>query len=337
MIPDNGILFLADGSGALFLLFGIALPIVIGLVVLGVVLWALKMVIGFYPLWIEARAASIPFGFVDCFSMHFQHLPRHEIFEALKTLHKAGIDVTCAELQDHVLSGGDLNHVRDAAIAVDKAGLKIGFAQIARLDLAGRDVAAAVREHVNPVVLLVPPDVPGYENGIIGVAKDGIALGVKARVTARTRLEALIGGAGAPTIVARVGEGIVTAIGRAATHREIMEHPGVIADGIVTRGLDRGTCYEILSLDIEDVNIIDNVAARLRTVQADADKRIAQARAEERRANAVAQNQEMKAKTLSAQADVIASEAELPRSEAGAFHGARLGRRRPLPITDLRM
>ncbi len=324
-------------TGALLVGLALLLPLAALLALFALLVWAVKKIFSFMPIWIEARAASIPIGFADCFEMHFQKLNPREIFDALKMLHKAGIEVTCDELQNHVLSGGHLKNVRDAAIAVDKAGLRIGFPQIAQLDLAGRDVALAVRDHVNPVVLRVPPPLPGYENGLVGVAKDGISLGVKARVTVRTRLDNLIGTAGDLTIVARVGEGIVTAIGRAASHREIMEQPGRVAQEIISRGLDRGTCYEILSLDIEDVNVLDNVAARLRTVRADADKRIAQARSEERRALAVAQGQEMKAKTVSAQAEVLASMTELPRSEAAAFSGARIGNRKPLPATDIRM
>ena len=227
--------------------------------ILWILLWAIGMLCRFVPLWIEAKAAGIPFPFRTMFQIYFQCQNSREIFECLKVLKKAGIQVTVTELMDHQLAGGHIRVVQDAAVACDKAGVKLGFPAIAALDLAGRNIAKAVHEHVNPVVIPCPMRQKGYENGLIGVAKDGISLAVKCRISVRTNLERLIGMAGAETIVARVGQGIVTTIGKAQSHREIVEHPSIIAEEILARGLDEGTCYEILSLDIEDISIIDNV------------------------------------------------------------------------------
>ena len=281
--------------------------------------WAVAMCCRFFPLWLEAKAAGIPFSFATMFRLHFQKLNASEIFECLKVLKKAGIKVRTEELIDHKLAGGSLSTVREAAVACDKAGVRMGFPAIAALDLAGRNIAKAVHEHVNPVVIPCPPRQKGYENGLVGVAKDGISLAVKCRISVRTNLERLIGMAGAETIVARVGQGIVTAIGKARSHREIVEHPSIISEQILARGLDEGTCYEILSLDIEDITILDNVAARLAREQAEAAKLIAQAQAEERRSLAVAAGQEMVAKTTEMNAQLTSAKAAIPNAVAAAF------------------
>ena len=307
--------------------------VVLLLAVLCGLLWAGTMLCKFFPLWLEAQAASIPFSFGTMFRLFFQKLNARDIFECLKVLKKAGIQVTTTELIDHQLAGGHLAVVREAAVACDKAGVQMGFPAIAALDLAGRKIAQAVHEHVNPVVIPCPPRQKGYENGLVGVAKDGISLAVKCRISVRTNLERLIGMAGRETIVARVGQGIVTAIGKAASHREIVEHPSIITEQILARGLDRGTCYDILSLDIEDVTILDNVAARLAREQAEAAKLIAQAQAEERRALAVAAGQEMVAKTTEMNAQLTGAKAAIPNAVATAFQrpGAlRSPRLRPL-------
>ena len=284
-----------------------------------VLIWAAAMLCRFFPLWLEAKAADIPFSFGTMFRLHFQKLNARDIFECLKVLKKAGIQVTTTELIDHQLAGGHLPVVREAAVACDKAGVRMGFPAIAALDLAGRNIAKAVREHVSPVVIPCQPRQKGYENGLVGVAKDGISLAVKCRISVRTNLEHLIGMAGAETIVARVGQGIVTAIGNAASHREIVEHPSLISEQILARGLDQGTCYDILSLDIEDVTILDNVAARLAREQAEAAKLIAQAQAEERRSLAVAAGQEMVAKTTEMNAQLTGAKATIPSAVANAF------------------
>ena len=298
----------------LFSILGFAL--VIFLLVLG---WAVIKLFQFFPLWLEAKAAGIPFSFGTMFRLHFQKLKANDIFECLKVLKKAGIQVFTEELINHKLAGGSLSTVREAAVACDKAGVKMGFPAIAALDLAGRNIAKAVREHVNPVVIPCPPRQKGYENGLVGVAKDGISLAVKCRISVRTNLERLIGMAGAETIVARVGQGIVTAIGKAQSHREIVEHPSIISEQILSRGLDQGTCYDILSLDIEDVTILDNVAARLAREQAEAAKLIAQAQSEERRSLAVATGQEMVAKTTEMNAQLTGAKAAIPNAVATAF------------------
>ena len=306
---------------------------ILGLVLVGCLLalfWAVGMLCRFIPLWIEAKAAGIRFPFRTMFQIYFQRQNPQEIFECLKVLKKAGIQVTVTELMDHQLAGGHIRVVQDAAVACDKAGVRLGFPAIAALDLAGRNIAKAVREHVNPVVIPCPPRQQGYENGLVGVAKDGISLAVKCRISVRTNLERLIGMAGAETIVARVGQGIVTAIGKAQSHREIVEHPSIIAEQILARGLDEGTCYEILSLDLEDISSVDNVAARLAREQAEAAKLIAQARAEERRSLAVAAGQEMVAKTTEMNAQLVGAKANLPSAVAksfqrpGALHSPRL-------------
>ena len=292
--------------------------------------WVIVRACQFFPLWFEARIAGVELSMRDLFMMHFQRLNPREFYDSLKVLAKAGVEVSCAQLQRHVLSGGHLDTVRRAAVAVDKAGLRIGFPEIARLDLAGRNPYDAVNAHVNPVTLSCTPSEGQCANGIVGVAKDGIALAVQARVTLRTRLDRLIGGASEQTIIARIGEGIVKCIGRAQSHREILENPSGIAEMILSRSLERETCFEVLSLDIEDVTIIDNIAARLQSLQADADARIANARFEERRAAAVASGQEMLARTREKESRLIDAETALPRSEAHALRVRHFGSRRPM-------
>lgn len=323
------------------------LTILLNIIVYGIILIFFAMVLGvplffgwcgftmlkFFPLWLESKAAGVPMSMWRQLVMQFRKIDRNRVFEALKILRKAGVNAKCSELEDHILAGGDLERVRAAAVAVDKAGLKMGFAEIARLDLAGRDVALAVEQHVNPQVLSCSPK---NSNGIISVAKDGIALAVKMRVTVRTRLDTLIGAASEQTVLARVGEGIVATVGRAASHREIMERPSVISEALLERNLDRNTCYEILSIDVEDVSIVDNVAARLQSIRAATDKRIAQARAEERRAGAVAVAQEMKARTISMNALVTEKRAILPNALSAAFRAKNCASRPWRMLVDTR-
>jgi uncharacterized protein YqfA (UPF0365 family) len=252
------------------------------------------------------------------------------LIDCLITLWNAGLEIELNNLEAHVLCGGHLGPVVDAAISAEKAGLNVSFRQLAAIDLAGRNVVDAVNARVNPKVLVCPP--PNVGNGAIsGVARDGIRLEAKARVTVRTNLDRLVGGAGEETVIARVGEGIVTAIGRADSHRQILERPELISECVLARGLDSGTCFEILSVDIADVDVVDNVAARLKSSQAEADKRIAQANAEIRRAAAVAVHQEMTARTTESESRVTAARSTVPLGVAAAFEEANLGRARPLP------
>lgn len=285
------------------------------------------LIVRYFPIWLEMRAASVPFGWTSILAMHFQKLPIDQVANSLKSLHKAGVEVTARDLATHLLSGGMLTKVSAAAIAVKKAGLAFGFKELAAIDLAGRDVLDAINSHVNPKVLSCPES--GRGGGLTGVAKDGVQVSVKARITVRTRLDSLVGNAGESTVLARVGEGIVAAIGRAESHHELLEHPEIITNAILAKRLDENTCFEIVSVDICDIDILNNVAAELRSHQADTDKRIARAQAEERRAQAVAQQQEMRARTMNAEVKVEEAKKVLPQGIARAFARPRLGRSRP--------
>ncbi|NMA46929.1 MAG: UPF0365 family protein [Lentisphaerae bacterium] len=297
-------------------------------------LWAAAFVIRHFPLWLEANAAGLGVSFIDLLTIRLRKLQPDELVDCLKVMRKAGVEVALADLQSHQLAGGNLASLKNAVVAANKAGIKLGYRDIAAIDLAGRDILDAVDSHVNPKVLRCPvpgqPLVNGREPGVAGIAKDGIRLEVKARVTLRTRLDRLVGGAGEATILARVAEGIVAAIGHADSHRRILENPELIVQEILKGGLDSGTCFEILSVDIADIDVMDNVAARLRSQQAEADKRIAQAKAEERRANAVAINQEMLSQTMGMRAKVVAARANLPQAVAAACDGSNLGSPRPI-------
>jgi uncharacterized protein YqfA (UPF0365 family) len=283
----------------------------------------------FFGLWLRAKAAGMPVSIFNLAFARLRGLNPEFLVDCLITMWNAGLEVRMEDLEAHVLCGGHLGAVVDAAISAEKAGLEFSFQQLAAIDLAGRDVVDAVSTRVNPKVLVCPP--PNVGNGSIsGVARDGIRLEAKARITVRTDLERLVGGAGEDTIIARVGEGIVTAIGRADSHREILERPEIISQCVLARGLDSGTCFEILSVDIADIDVVDNVSARLQSSQAAADKRIAQANAEIRRAAAVAVQQEMKARTRESESRVAAAKSNVPLAAASAFAEANLGRRLPL-------
>lgn len=311
--------------------------IVLAVAVAILLLWFAAFAIRHFPLWLEANAAGLGVGFIDLLTIHLRRLQPVELVDCLKVMRKAGVEVNLADLQSHQLAGGNLASIKSAVVAANKAGIKLGYRDIAAIDLAGRDVCDAVSSHVNPKVLRCPvpgqPLVDGREPGVAGIAKDGIRLEVKARVTVRTRLDRLVGGAGEATILARVGEGIVTAIGHADSHRQILERPELIAKEILKDGLDSGTCFEILSVDIADIDVMDNVAARLSSQQADADKRIARAKAEERRANAVASNQEMLCQTMDMRARVVAARENLPLAVAAACDSNNMGS--PQPIAAL--
>lgn len=293
-----------------------------------VVLAGLVLLAMFLNLWVNAKAAGVPLSILHMAMMRLRRIDPARILEAAIRLWKAGAATEIETLEAHLLAGGRLEAVVDALISARKAGLTVDFATVAAIDLAGRNVVDAVQARVNPKVVVVPP--PGSPSeGISGVARDGIRLEARARVTVRTRLDRLVGGAGEDTIVARVGEGIVAAIGRAASHREILEKPDLISACLLERGLDSGTCYEILSVDIADVDVLDNVAARLKSSQAEADTRIAQAQAEVRRATAVAAQQEMRARTVESRGRVTMARATVPLALASACEEANLGSGHP--------
>jgi uncharacterized protein YqfA (UPF0365 family) len=286
------------------------------------------IIISFLNTWIQARFSGAPVSFVNLFSMKLRRVPIGLIVQSRITSVKAGIPIETDPLEAHYLAGGDVNQVVRALIAADKANLNLDFNRAAAIDLAthqsGKSVFEAVMTSVNPKVIDCPNPASGKQS-IDAVAKDGIQVKAKARVTVRTNLDRFVGGATEETIIARVGEGIVTTIGSADTYKAVLENPDSISKRVLERGLDAGTAFEILSIDIADVDVGDNIGARLQTEQAEADKQIAQARAEVRRATAVAQEQEMKARSQEMRAKVIEAEAQIPMAMAEAFRAGRLG------------
>ncbi|MBK8845341.1 MAG: flotillin-like protein FloA [Bacteroidetes bacterium] len=268
-------------------------------------------------LWITAVFSNVRIGILDLVTMRLRKVPPSIIVNALITSSKAGLDITCNELETHFLAGGNVNNVIKAMISADKANIPMSFKMATAIDLAGRDVADAVQLSVNPRVIDTPP--------VSAVAKNGIQLIVKARVTVRTNINQLVGGAGEETILARVGEGIVTNIGSTDDHKLVLENPDQISKTVLAKGLDAGTAFEILSIDIADIDVGDNIGAKLQQDQAAADLKVAQAKAEERRAMAVATEQEMKAKAQEARARVIDAEAQIPLAIAEAFKNGSLG------------
>jgi uncharacterized protein YqfA (UPF0365 family) len=244
-------------------------------------------------------------------------VPPRVIVESIITATKAGLNITSSDLETHFMAGGNVQQVIKALISADKAGIKLDFKQATAIDLAGRNVFEAVQTSVSPKVINTPP--------VAAVAHDGIQVIVKARVTVRVNITQLVGGAGEETIIARVGEGIVTSIGSSQTHKEVLENPDKISKLVLSKGLDAGTAYEILSIDIADVDIGQNIGAKLLTEKAEADLKIADARAEERRAMAVALEQEMRAKAEEARAKVIEAEAEVPKAIAEAMRKGNFG------------
>ena len=261
-------------------------------------------------LWISAIASRVHIGIGELVGMRLRRVPPRIILGSQINATKAGLEISTAFLEAHFLSGGHVENVVHALIAADKAGIGLTPERAAAIDLAGRDVLEAVRVSVNPKVISTPM--------VTAVAKDGIQVKATSRVTVRANIERLVGGAGEETIMARVGEGIVTTIGSAETHKAVLENPDMISKTVLGKGLDSGTAYEILSIDIADVDVGDNIGAKLQMDQAEADKNIAQARAEERRAMAVAQEQEMRAR-------VVEAEAEVPLAMAEAFRSGNLG------------
>lgn len=268
-------------------------------------------------IWFQALISGVHTSLVQLIFMRFRKVPPTVIVNNMISASKAGLKLTQNELEAHYLAGGRVNSVVNALISADKANMNLDFKTATAIDLAGRDVLKAVQTSVNPKVIDTPP--------VAAVAKDGIQLIAKARVTVRTNIKQLVGGAGEETILARVGEGIVTSIGSAQSHKQVLENPDSISKLVLSKGLDSGTAFEILSIDIADIDVGKNIGAQLQMDQANADKNIAQAKAEERRAMAVAQEQEMKAKAQEARARVIEAEAEVPRAMAEAFRSGNLG------------
>jgi len=268
-------------------------------------------------LWIEALAATVKIRLRDLVGMRLRKVNPAAVVRPLIAATKAGLELDVGPLEAHYLAGGNVDRVVKALISADKAGIDLGFQRATAIDLAGRDVLEAVQVSVNPKVIQTPK--------VAAMAKDGIQLIALARVTVRANINRLVGGAGEETILARVGEGIVSTIGSSASHKAVLENPDNISKTVLAKGLDSGTAFEILSIDIADVDVGKNIGAELQTDQAEADKRIAQAKAEERRAMAVAQEQEMKARTQQMRALVVESEAQVPLAIAEAFRKGQLG------------
>ena len=294
-------------------------PNIFSVVLLAALVFALLVLMWAVPvrLWMEAVFAGVKVSLGDLVGMRLRKVNPAMVVRPLIAATKAGLTLTTRELEAHYLAGGHVDRVAKALISADKANLGMSFKQAAAIDLAGRDVLEAVRVSVNPKVLDTPR--------VAAMAKDGIQLIATARITVRANINRLVGGAGEDTILARVGEGIVSTIGSAASHKLVLENPDNISKTVLAKGLDAGTAFEILSIDIADVDVGKNIGAELQTDQAEADKRIAQAKAEERRAMAVAYEQEMKAKVQEMRAEVVRAEAQVPLALAEAFRRGNLG------------
>lgn len=292
---------------------------------LGVAAFAFLIVVFFvifiwlipFPLWIAAWSSGAYIGLVSLIGMRLRGVTPSEIVRPRITAVKAGIKVTTDQLEAHYLAGGHVDRVVNALISADKAGIELTFAQATAIDLAGRDVFEAVQTSVNPRVINTPK--------ITAVAKDGIQLSVLTRITVRSNLNRLVGGATEETVIARVGEGIVSTIGSAENYAVVLENPDRISKNVLARGLDAGTAFEILSIDIADIDVTANIGAQLNTEKAEADKQIAQAQAESRRALAVAAEQEMRAKVQEMRAKLVEAEAMIPRAMATALEKGNIG------------
>ena len=279
----------------------------------------LTVFLRFFPigLWISALASGVHISIATLVGMRIRRIQPQRLVLPLIKANKAGLDVTISKLETHYLAGGNVDRVINALIAAQRANIDMAFEKACAIDLAGRDVFEAVQMSVTPKVIETPV--------VAAIAKDGIELRAKARVTVRTNIERLVGGAGEETVIARVGEGIVTTVGSAETHKQVLENPDLISRTVLSKGLDAGTAYEILSIDIADVDVGRNIGAQLMMDQAEADRRIAQAKAEERRAMAVAHEQEMKASVQEMRAKVVEAEADVPRAMAAALREGKLG------------
>ncbi len=294
-------------------------PAVAAIVLIVAVIIVLSLFFRFVPLglWISARASGVHVSIGSLIVMRFRRVSPIKIIMPMIKATKAGLDLNMNELEAHLLAGGSVDRVVDALIAAQSAQIPLEFEQSRAIDLAGRNVLEAVKMSVNPKVIETPV--------VAAIAKDGIELRAKARVTVRANIARLVGGAGEETIIARVGEGIVTTVGSSPTHKEVLENPDLISRTVLSKGLDAGTAFEILSIDIADVDVGRNIGAQLQMDQAEADRRIAQARAEERRAMAVAHEQEMIASVQEMRAKVVEAEAEVPRAMASALREGKLG------------
>ena len=283
------------------------------------VIIAMMIFLNFVPigLWVSAIAANVNVGIFTLVGMRLRRVVPSKIVLPLIKANKAGLDVSVNQLEAHYLAGGNVDRVVDALIAAHRAAIPLPFERSAAIDLAGRDVLEAVQMSVNPKVIETPV--------VSAVAKNGIELRIKARVTVRANIDRLVGGAGEQTVIARVGEGVVTTIGSAESHKEVLENPDRISQNVLQKGLESGTAFEILSIDIADVDVGRNIGAQLQTDQAEADKRIAQAKAEERRAMAVAREQEMVAAVQEMRAKVVEAESEVPKAMAAALREGKLG------------
>jgi uncharacterized protein YqfA (UPF0365 family) len=288
------------------------------IVVLAAVM-GIGLLLNFIPvrLWVAALAAGVRIGLGTLVGMRLRKVRPGAVVDPLIAATKAGLDLGVGDLEAHYLAGGNVDRVVRALISADKAGIELSFQKAAAIDLAGRDVQEAVQVSVNPKVIQTPR--------VAAMAKDGIQLVALARVTVRANIDRLVGGAGEETILARVGEGIVSTIGSSASHKAVLENPDNISKTVLAKGLDSGTAFEILSIDIADVDVGKNIGAELQTDQAEADKRIAQAKAEERRAMAVAHEQEMKARVQEMRARVVEAEVQIPLAMAEAFRSGNLG------------
>ena len=293
-----------------------------------IILWGLIIIVGiiliavflrYVPLglWVNARASGAPVKIISLVGMRFRRISPQKIVNSYIKARKAGLQITTDMLETHLLAGGNVERVINALISAKQAGINLSFTTACAIDLAGRDVLQAVQMSVLPKVIETPP--------VAAIAQDGIELRAKARITVRTNIERLVGGAGEETIIARVGEGIVTTIGSSQTHKAVLENPDLISQTVLNKGLDKGTAFEILSIDIADVDVGRNIGAQLQMDQAEADRRIAQAKAEERRAMAVAHEQEMKAAVQEMRAKVVEAEAQVPMAMAQALREGKLG------------
>ncbi len=295
---------------------GVNVPLIVGgaaaLVFFIVIMYLVPL-----RLWVAAKAASAGVSIATLIAMRLRRVPPAIVVEARINALKAGLDIDIDWLESHFLAGGRVNTVVNALISADKAGMELNFQRAAAIDLAGRNVFEAVQMSVNPKVIETPK--------VSAVAKDGIQLYAMARVTVRANLDRLVGGAGEATVLARVGEGVVSTIGSAATYEQVLENPDMISKAVLAKGLDAGTAFEILSVDIADVDVGANIGAKLQAEQAEADKQVAQARAEARRAMAVAAEQENVAKVSEMRAKLVEAEAEVPKAMADALHNGRLG------------
>jgi len=289
------------------------------IVVGGVALLFFILILYMVPirLWVAAKASGASVGMTTLIAMRLRRVPPEQIMYARISAVKAGLDVPVNLLEAHFLAGGRVEAVVNALISADKASMNLDFQRAAAIDLAGRNVLEAVVMSVTPRVIETPK--------VSAVAKDGIQLFAVARVTVRANLDRLVGGAGEQTVLARVGEGVVSTIGAAEDYKAVLEHPDSISKNVLKKGLDSGTAFEILSIDIADVDVGANIGAKLQAEQAEADKQVAQARAESRRALAVANEQEMKAKTQEMRAGLVQAEAQIPLAIAEAFRSGRLG------------